>query len=307
MIAVKNKWSVRQLDFVQAFPQAPIQQEMYMEVPKGFNVQGSRTTHVLKLLKNIYGQKQAGRVWNDFLTASLVKLGFTQSKQYMCLLWRGSSIIVVYTDDTMVTGPSNEAIDDTIEYIGKEFDITSNNKVNDFLGVNILIKDNLITFPQPQLIELILFDLGLKEDSKKKLTPATANTVLHDYKESEDHVETWNYRSVIGKLNYLEKSSRPDISFAVHQCARFCQSPKVEHSAAVKHIGRYLLATKDKGIVCMPNASSIHCYADASFSREWIKHYPSIIQQRLDRGPDTLSSMTVVLSSGHQNYRRKSH
>jgi hypothetical protein len=97
-------------------------------------------------------------------------------------------------------------------------------------------------------------------------------------------VESWNYRSVIGKLNYLEKSSRPDISFAVHQCARYCQSPKVEHSAAVKHIGRYLLATKDKGIVCMPDSSSIHCYANASFSGEWVKtlaeHDPTTARSR---------------------------
>jgi Reverse transcriptase (RNA-dependent DNA polymerase)/GAG-pre-integrase domain len=286
MLAVKNKWSVRQLDFVQAFPQAPIQQEMYMEVPKGFNVHGSRTTHVLKLLKNIYGQKQAGRVWNDFLTEGLVELGFTQSKQDMCLLWRGSCIIVVYTDDTLVTGPCVDEIDKAIDNIGNRFVITSNDRVNDFLGVNIAIneRDGIITFTQPQLIKSILYDLGLKEESKIKYTPAVANNILHEFKDSTNHVETWNYRSVIGKLNYLEKSSRPDISYAVHQCARFCQNPKVEHSAAVKHIGRYLLTTQDKGIVCKPDDCSVHCYADASFSGEWVKslaeHDPTTARSR---------------------------
>jgi hypothetical protein len=191
----------------------------------------------------------------------------------MCLLWRGSCIIVVYTDETLVTSPCNDEIDKAIEDIGNRFDITSNNKVNDFLGVNIVIneRDGIITFTQPQLIKLILYNLGLKDDSKIKFTPAVANNVLHEFKDSSEHVETWNSRSVIRKLNYLEKSSRPNISFAVHQCARFCQNPKVEHSAAVKHIGRYLLATRDKSIVCKPDNSSIHCYADASFSCKWIK------------------------------------
>jgi hypothetical protein len=76
---------------------------------------------------------------------------------------------------------------------------------------------------------------------------------------------------VIGKLNYLEKCSRPDISYAVHQCARFLHFPKVEHSAAVKRIGRYLLATANEGIICKPNEESLTCYADASFAGEWIK------------------------------------
>ncbi len=52
---------------------------------------------------------------------------------------------------------------------------------------------------------------------------------------------------------YLEKSTRPDISCAVHQCARHCANPKIQHTAAVKRIGRYLLGTKDKGLIIRPN------------------------------------------------------
>ena len=37
---------------------------------------------------------------------------------------------------------------------------------------------------------------------------------------------TFQYRSVIGKLNYLEKSTRPDIVYAVHQCTRFSSNPR---------------------------------------------------------------------------------
>jgi Reverse transcriptase (RNA-dependent DNA polymerase) len=79
LISVVNSWELRQLDFVQAFPQAPIQTEMYMELPKGYSVDNSRDHHVLKLVKNIYGQKQAGRVWNEFLLKGLKDIGFQQS------------------------------------------------------------------------------------------------------------------------------------------------------------------------------------------------------------------------------------
>jgi hypothetical protein len=82
----------------------------------------------------------------------------------------------------------------------------------------------------------------------------------------------------------LEKCSPPDISYAVHQCAWFSKSPKVKHTAAVKRIGRYLLATVDKGIICNPSDDSITCYADASFAGEWDKkisqHEPDTARSR---------------------------
>jgi hypothetical protein len=79
----------------------------------------------------------------------------------------------------------------------------------------------------------------------------------------------FDYRSVIGKLNYLEKSTRPELAYAVHQCARFCSAPKRSHGEAVKRIGRYLLGTKDKGLILKPTKESFDCWVDASHAGEW--------------------------------------
>ena len=80
----------------------------------------------------------------------------------------------------------------------------------------------------------------------------------------------FHYRSVIGKLNFLQKSTRPDISVSVHQCARFSEHPKRSHAEAVKRIGRYLLATKDKGLQIRPNELKFfECWVDADFSGNW--------------------------------------
>jgi hypothetical protein len=168
-----------------------------------------------------------------------------------------------------------------IELIKSKFKITSSDKVEDFLGVNIAYQEgDTFTLSQPHLIKSIITDLGLNEESKTKPNPAVKDLILQEYKNSQPHCET-----VIGKLNYLEKCSRPDISYAVHQCARFSKFPKIEHTVAVKIIGRYLLATADKGIICKPNDESVTCYADASFTGEWDK---SIAQYE----PDTARSRT---------------
>jgi hypothetical protein len=74
---------------------------------------------------------------------------------------------------------------------------------------------------------------------------------------------------VIGELNYLEKASRPDIAYAVHQCARFSESPKEDHTQAVKLIGRYLLGTRNKGLEYNPSDKSFEVFSDADFSGNW--------------------------------------
>ena len=73
-------------------------------------------------------------------------------------------------------------------------------------------------------------------------------------------------------LNYLQGSTRPDISMAVHQCARFSTDPRLSHERAVLKIGKYLLATKDRGIKFTPDPSrGIECFADADFAGSWDK------------------------------------
>ena len=79
-LTIQNGWHSKQLDYVLAFPQAPVEKEIYMKIPKGFEIDGAKPEdYVLKLHKNVYGQKQAGRVWNKYLVRKLTKeLGFTQ-------------------------------------------------------------------------------------------------------------------------------------------------------------------------------------------------------------------------------------
>jgi len=69
-------WALCQVDFVMAYPQTSIKTDIYMELPQGIQTKtGNSMDHVLKLLKNIYGQKQAGRVRKSFLVDKLTSLG----------------------------------------------------------------------------------------------------------------------------------------------------------------------------------------------------------------------------------------
>ena len=91
------------MDYVLAFPQAPIERDLYMKIPKGYQVEsGKNEDYVLNLKRNLYGQKQAGRVWNKYLIEKLESIGLQQSEHDECVLYRGKVIYVLYTDDTII-------------------------------------------------------------------------------------------------------------------------------------------------------------------------------------------------------------
>ena len=100
--------------------------------------------------------------------------------------------------------------------------------------------------------------------AKESQVPYLSSKLLTPNLQDTDFDGHFDYHSVIGKLNYLEKSTRPELAYAVHQCARYCSAPKCSHGEAVKRIGRYLLGTKDKGLILKPTKESFDCWVDAS-------------------------------------------
>ena len=228
-----------------------------MKIPKGVKLAGKESEdYVLKLHKNTYGQKNAGRVWNEYLVKKLKQIGFKQSKIDECVFYKGTVMYVLYTDDSILAGPDPKEINKVIKLMKQvKLDVTEEGTLEDFLGVNISRKtDGSIHLTQPQLINTVLKDLNLLgENVKTKETPACSSKILLRHAQSESFDKSFDYRSVIGKLNYLERGSRSDISYAVHQCARFCSDPKKEHGQAIRWLGRYLRQTRDKGTILKPN------------------------------------------------------
>ena len=70
--------------------------------------------------------------------------------------------------------------------------------------------------------------------------------------------------------SYLQNSTCPNISMAVHQTACFSNQPMLSHKKAIICIGRYLLDTRSHGIVYKPDTTKgLECYVDADFAGGW--------------------------------------
>jgi hypothetical protein len=213
-------------------------------------------------------------VWNQHLHAGLTeKLGFVQSEVDPCVYYRGTLVFLLYTDDSILISPDDSEIDRAVEELGKHFKITDQGQIDDYLGVKVERKpDGSIKLSQPHLIDSILNDLKFTREVKPKETPAPSTVILNKDEDGEDFDESFHYRGVIGKLNFLEKSTRPDIAYAVHQAARFAAEPKASHGRAICHLCRYLAGTTDKGLIIKPDLSKgFEVWVDADFCGLWNK------------------------------------
>ena len=178
---------------------------------------------------------------------------------------------MVYVDDAILLSPRKEAIDVSLQALRANFKLTEEGDIADYLGLKVTrLSTNIISLTQPQLISSILQDLNFSKNTKSKNTPAASTHLLQRDPDGELFDKHWDYRSVIGKLNFLEKSSQPDIAFAVHQCAHFAADPRKSHAEAVKHIGRYLIGTQNQGLILHPESDqSFLVWADADFVGNW--------------------------------------
>jgi len=286
----------RQVDYTQAFPQAPLEDPVYMKLPQGWyaDATGNLTQHqdpsyhdnrhYISLKRNLYGCRQAARNWFAHLTKGLLAHGFKQSIHEPCLYLRHDCIMIIYTDDCLIFSKNSSTIDTLIRSLNDSYQLEDQGSVSDYLGIRI-IKDpttRQITMTQPGLIDSILQDLHLTPGSHTKDTPAMG--ILHPDCSGHPREDKWNYRSVIGKLNYLAQNTRPDLSFAVHQCARYSTNPTALHEFAVKRIGRYLLLTRDKGLIMSPRQDfRLDMFVDADFAGLWHRDYAELKECALSR------------------------
>ena len=264
----------RSIDFVLAFPQADLDVDVYMELPYGFRGPDSSKRYVLKLNKNLYGLKQASYNWFELLKSGLEARGYVnQSNADRCVFFGKNAIILVYVDDCLIFEKKGSNAADTLIKELKDgpenFDFTDEGDITKYLGVDVKKHPNgTYELTQKHLIQRFLEVVGMSDDTNSRKTPVI-KPLLHKDIEGLPRKHEWNYRQAIGMLTYLQGTSRPDISMAVHQAARFTICPKLTHERAVYRIAKYLKGTSDKGIIFRPDKTGLECFVDADFAGGW--------------------------------------
>ena len=255
-LAAHQNLATRQIDFSNAFVQASLDKDVYIEPFMGIEEMNMKRNprpegdYVLKLKKSLYGQVDAPLYYYRYLREKLIGYGFEASSYDPCLYIRKSDgmMMCTYVDDCIFFHKDQAAIDTLIAQMKEDMPLTMEDGEDNayaFLGVTVKRHENGdVELTQTGLIKKVLALCGM-EDCNAKDTPAGTVPLGTDSK-GEPCQHDWDYASAVGMLMYLCSNSRPDIQFAVHQCARFTHQPKHSHELAILRICRYLKGTSDR-------------------------------------------------------------
>jgi hypothetical protein len=131
---------IRQLDISDAFLHGSLNEEVYMEQPKGF-VDKENPKMMCKLHKAIYGLKQVPGTWFHRLFCYLLDIGFTTPLVDTSLVIFITSNIkvfmLIYMDDIIITGTHPQLITNIVELMQKEFPVEDLGSLSLFLGIQV--------------------------------------------------------------------------------------------------------------------------------------------------------------------------
>jgi hypothetical protein len=171
--------STHQVDYTAAFIHAPIDEDMYVDMPREFSESGK----ILKLKKSLYGLKQSLRNFFQFLKGKLKKISFESVMDIdPCLLISDKVICLVYVDDTLSYSPKPEYINEVIQKLRDEnMDLEEEEDFAGFLGVHIERNESneTIKLTQSGSIKCTIDTLNL-HSQPRKLTPAAASRFSGD-------------------------------------------------------------------------------------------------------------------------------
>ena len=206
------------------------------------------------------------------MVSGLVAQRFRVSKHDPCLYIHPDMLAISWVDDVVFVSRDGKKIEEMIQKLKDTgYDLDIEGEISAFLGIQIDKTDETFTLTQAGLIAKIIKYTHM-EDCNSDRTPASTTALGSDVKGELwiDSEEGFEYAAAVGMLLYLANNTRPDIAFAVHQCARFTHSPRQSHGKAVKRIVRYLQGTKDKGLIFTPTEDLVvDCYVDADFAGLW--------------------------------------
>ncbi|XP_035542712.1 uncharacterized mitochondrial protein AtMg00810-like [Juglans regia] len=223
---------------------------------------------VCKLLKSLYGLKQASRQWHAKFSNSLIHYGFQQSKSDYSLIKMINGdfflVLLVYVDDIVVASNSLDCINSLKGFLNTHFKIKDLGSLRYFLGIEVAKSAQGIHLCQRKYTLDILSDLGNLGSKPAKL-PMDQN--LKFSKDSGFPLPDPSiYRRLVGRLLYLT-ITRPNISYSVQVLSQFMSQPTNAHLHVAHKVLKYLKGNSSQGILMYSSSPlQLQGYCDSDWA-----------------------------------------
>ena len=142
MLAYANYkgFKVYQMDVKSTFLNGILEEEVYIEQPKGF-VDENNASMACKLHKALYGLKQAPKAWYERLHTYLVKIGFERTDDNINLYMKvdkekGVLILEIFVDD-IIFGGQDDLCKDFANQMRLEFEMSMFGEIKFFVGLQV--------------------------------------------------------------------------------------------------------------------------------------------------------------------------
>jgi hypothetical protein len=151
-----------QLDVKTTFLHGDLEEEIYMQQPKGYEVKG-KDNLVCRLKKSLYGLKQAPRQWYLKFDRFMIEHGYSRCHSNYCVYFKklenGSFIILLlYVDDMPVAGSNMQDINVLKKKLDNSFVMKDLGAAKKILGMRITRdrKNHKLTLSQGEYTEKVL-------------------------------------------------------------------------------------------------------------------------------------------------------
>ena len=242
--------------------------DMYMRLP----VAHTGDPIFVRLLRSLYGLREAPRIFHLGLRKHLLKLGFRTSMFDTCLFSKknadGSTVwAAIHVDDIFVFASSTAARDAFRAGMEARYELSWQDEASSFLNFTISRDRSrlALTISQPGYARHVVKMAGLENapiasSPGEHLRPFTGT--------SRGAGDPTRMRSLVGLMQYLT-NSRPDIICELNKAAKTMSAPTAEDITAAERIIRYINSTLDHGITFSGDGPcQIVGYADASNQSE---------------------------------------
>ena len=274
--AVELNMSLHQLDISTAFLHGKLNENVFVQQAPGF-YEGLPYT-VCKLHKALYGLKQAPKAWYDTMSKVLLDSDFVISDADPSLFilrkdGESPTYVLLYVDDILIASQLENGISEVKALLSSHFSVKDLGPAKYFLGMSISQSHDVngvltsIKLSNEKLTSEIVNSFADEGVLKPKAIPLDPSWQL-THNMGEVLPGGNRYRELVGGLMYLANTVRPDIAFATSHLARFSLDPTCHHMRAGISVLRYLLGTKDLGLVWEKGKSTLTGYVDSDYAGE---------------------------------------
>jgi hypothetical protein len=181
------------LDVKTAFLNAPIHEDVWLKPPKELlgllkmllkqtkgkaqrkilkeQIKGLEAGYLLKLLKALYGTKQAGREWYLMVNDFLISMGFKPNQADPCFYSQSFGedyvLVLLYVDDIIIAATTEALKMKYVSLFRKQFKISYSGELTEYLNIKIFHDRVLrtVTLSQQHYIEKMMVDFKIMPGS----------------------------------------------------------------------------------------------------------------------------------------------